>query len=250
MILNNAANVMYGDIQVEKIYLGSEEIWSKGGALPPEYKRVEYIQSNGNSDRTKVPYIATDWIPSGKCGFELYGKATRDDRHVFGPFPYSFTLRTSYNDRYYYRFYYVGTSYRDNVSTGNDIYTIGIADSTDPMKKIELKTNGELYVNDTLKYSFTPTNQGSNVSNLFLLSSNNGSGSIYVDGHINDGRVELSYFKGYEFDETTNVDVLKCDMVAVKRIADNKPGMYDFVTEQFYTNVNTGGVDFVAGPEV
>jgi hypothetical protein len=42
-------------------------------------------------------------------------------------------------------------------------------------------------------------------------------------------------------------DVLMCDMIPVKRVADNVVGLYDRVNEVFYTNSGTGS--FISGDE-
>lgn len=57
---------------------------------------------------------------------------------------------------------------------------------------------------------------------------------------------DYEYFKLYM---STDKSLPLCDLVPCYRKSDIKPGMYDMISETFYTNVNTGG-DFEVGPDV
>lgn len=57
-------NILIGDAQVVRQYVGSDLIWKKA-RLPAEYQEVEWIESSGTQ------YIDTGIIVSENIGFEM-----------------------------------------------------------------------------------------------------------------------------------------------------------------------------------
>lgn len=209
----------------------------KKSALPKEYVQIEYLGATFIGD--KFPYIILDWHPTGKCGFKIRCSQTGRGT-IFGKFNWSWQNYIAlsagyidYNERY--QFYY---SPEENWVPGN-LTNSGTYD-------VSLTTGG-LFSFGGNTHQFTPIDQSGDW-NMFLFLANNGSGTPIGYASYQANTVFFYYFKGYELDETTNKDVLKCDLIPVKRVADNKPGMYDFVSKQFYTSAESG-VDFtIIGP--
>lgn len=211
----------------------------KKSTLPKEYIQIEYLGTEFVGE--KFPYIVLDWRPTGKCGFET--RCSQSGRGtIFGKFNWSWQnyLALSagyidYNERY--QFYY---SSSENWVPGALVNT--------GAHNISLSTGG-LFTFDSNTHQFTPVNQSGDW-NMFLFLANNGSGTPIGYGTYNANTVFFYYFKGYELDETTGKNILKCDLIPVKRVADNKPGMYDFVTGKFYTSAEPGVEFKYVGPVV
>lgn len=219
MILNNAANVMYGNIQVEKIYLGSEEIWSRGGGLPAEYQQVKYLESSGTQ------YLRTPWrysigSPSAPNVKIWLNGCNNGDYSIFGSRD-TFNLTAS-DGKYIFRSYYRNSSpdINPDITTGNTIIKWFFDVTT-------------LYA-DGANVGTTQKSTGVGGSLDILLFARYDPRIGYPEADDIGGNCKIASFKVQR--DSTKI----CDMIPCYRKADNKPGMYDLVTRTFYTNEGTG----------
>ena len=73
---------------------------------------------------------------------------------------------------------------------------------------------------------------------------------MYIFGGNYTGTINYkSSIMLYELKISDN-DKIIADFVPVYRRSDSKPGLYDLVNGEFYTNAATSGNDFTFGPDV
>lgn len=219
MILNNAENILIGNQQAEKVYLGTIPIWEN---LPAEYRKVSYIQSTGTQ------FLRTPWEYSignpNPPNVKIEITACNDDNFsIFGARG-TFNLLAT-NGEYVLRCY--------NSSTSAAINT-NIAPSSN-MIKWTFDTN-TLYANGSLIGTTTKTS-GTGGRLPILLFARYDDRIGHPDNDNGGGNCKIAFFKVQQ-DST-----LVCEMVSCIRKADNIPGMYDKVTGTFYSNAGTG--DFI-----
>ena len=210
------------DEAIDEIYKKKEaEEWKQ------TYQRVEYIKSTGTQ------YIDTGVIPDSNTGFYL-----------------DFTLLDSVDNN---GKRLLGTSYRNigdwggvmisswNWSAGGQMNYMQRSRSYNP----GLVTNTRMQISLINRHYQSST--GTNIEfqtgslrdiygSIYLLNVNtdmfnsNGSSAIIYSAKIYDGNNEIRNY------------------IPCYRKADNKPGLYDLVNGEFYTNQGTG--EFLAGPDV
>ena len=114
------------------------------------------------------------------------------------------------------------------------------------VNKIEM--SNELRINDVLHNSLEPQNLNSNYS-MFIFAVHNDGSPYFL------GKIRLFYFRIFNNDMLVS-DFIPCYSkttitdVNGKQCLANTKGMYDLVEGKFYTNQNTEGEDFKAGPDV
>ena len=197
--------------------------------LPDEYQEVEYIENNDNA------YLDLNYIPTGKEIFEIsfsYIKTPSTSQYLqlFGCRNQTVVtsnqncwLGISYNDILFSRFGTVNITNPPSLSKGD--YTIKV-----DLNNTELKINNDIY-------SFN----GSIISDI--------SNTIYL-GYLNaiqsslraDGIARYKYFKIFN-----NKTIIKF-LIPCYRKLDGEIGMYDTVSQTFYTNQGTG--EFLKGDDV
>lgn len=218
MILNNAANVMYGNIQVEKIYLGSEEIWSKEEGLPAEYQQVKYLESSGTQ------YLKTPWRHD-------IGNPNPPDIHI--------ECKCCINDNYSIFgnkecFNLTGASgfmkFRGYTYYSGDVVQTDVPIGSTPI--LWRYDTPNLTADGVLKGTLGKTHGSGFGDPIYLFCRYSG----YYGQEIEDigGTCRIWGFKVSE--DSTKI----CNMIPCYRKSDNKPGMYDLVTRTFYTNEGTG----------
>lgn len=191
-----------------------------GGLLPAEYQQVEYLQGSG----TSYLNIGTVDISNCKIECEFKVRPTFSGDVVFG-------ISNSILELYTW----------GNIS-GNFLsapYTLG--DYTLPEKFYRFTQDGltlSLYDENTLLGSYTSSKvlSGTGTIALFVLPR----GSYYYGNPS-----KIRHFKNMQSDDTPVHDLYPC-----YRKIDNKPGMYDLVTETFFINANPSGNDFTVGPNI
>lgn len=198
------------------------------GGLPDEYLQVQYLESGGTQ------HFWTDVeVQDGLTVESRQSLISGNDSYLFGGADGSNDNRTCFNGFYRKSVQgaYPGTYYNSAISGAEygDIYTI---------KTTHENGVATIYVNGSLLGTLTRT--GSVVGNgtkcvCF------GAGRYY-----NPTTKAANFFKGkVYFIKVSKGNALLANYVPCVRIADSKPGMYDLVGRQFYTNAGTD--EFVAG---
>lgn len=193
--------------------------------LPNEYQEVEYIQSTGTQ------YIDTGILPSSNTNI------TMDYEYISGQSGKYVPLAC------------------ERITVGSDMFGIWINEST---KEIAINygdvdtsaisgTNGagrHTYSNDRNKWYLDgsliktiSTSSFSSTSTLFIFGLNSG-----TEIETRDCTAKLYSFTAYQ-----NSNLIR-NFVPCYRKSDNEIGMYDLVSNQFYTNAGTGV--FLMGAEV
>lgn len=193
--------------------------------VPVDYTILDYIESTGTqyidtgfkANTTTTKFVGA-FTPTQKVMAALLGSRneTTSGTHACN----AFVLETG-NFR---------VDWANGNYNGNEIsYVVGT--------KYEMEiTRGTLVINGTAK-SFSNRTSIDQLGN-FLIGTFTNVKKPYADG-----------FVGYIHEcKLYSNDVLIRDFIPVKRISDNVVGMYDIVTETFFTNAGTG--EFIAGESV
>lgn len=174
--------------------------------LPEEYQEVEYIESTGTQ------YIDTQFIPNQDtrmfldCGI----KRIASERYIGSSTTSGRAFSIGHDTTDLSVRYYSNTVFTYNISTGRHI--------------LDLNKN-LLYVDNVLVKTFTKTTFTSNAQI-----------SICQYGSDANYRAELKIYSSKIWDN----DTLVRDFVPCYRKSDNVIGMYDLVTNTFFTNAGDG----------
>lgn len=208
---------------VSRLLSGSTVLWEKGGDFPSGYQLVRYIESTGTQ------YIDTGYCPNqdtvltgeyysknrtGVVAFARWSGAPEYD--TFGLYIGGTGLTTVYYGRY-----------SNNKYTGNIGGMVGdIVDINIGINSVSLNSNTYNITREQFQSPY----------------------SLYLFGGNNMGTLSnLAYCKIYRMTITENNTTMR-DFVPCYRKSDGKPGLYDKVTNTFYTNQGTG--EFIIGPEI
>lgn len=219
-----AGNLLINDS--DKLEVGYVSLTSEA-SLPKEYTQVEYIQSSGTQ------YIDTEYIPTINDSIEakFSSSLTSGDKNLYGSRisthgeDYTIWTNTSTGKGIAVHFPITQTTKKDT----SWFYKENIIDNP-----VVLKVTPEYcYVNNEIKYTFTDTRtpyDGSIKAVLFAQRNNTTiqnkwSGKIY-------------YFKIWTNDELVR------HFIPCFRNSDNAVGLYDLVTNTFYTNQGTGSFTY------
>lgn len=189
-------------------------------AIPPQYQRVEYIESTG------VQYINTGVQIGNTDEYEI---SFMQNELADSAYQSAYGGRTSsgVND---FQVYVSNTDVtRKTIRIGGsavDYRTEVVSNS-----KIDIKYTISLFVDGVDTGKVSPSFLTPVPVYLFALN-NNGSLS------------QLSKSRIFKF-----VVKNKCNLIPCRRKSDNKPGMYDTVSRSFLVNQGTGA-DFILGPDV
>lgn len=193
--------------------------------VPSDYTILDYIESTGTqyidtgfkANTTTTKFVGA-FTPTQKVTGALLG--SRNDNSSGTHSCNVFALGSGN-----FRFDWANASYTGTETS----YVVGT--------KYEMEiTRGTLVINGTTQ-SFTNTGSVDQLENFLIGTFNNGT-TPYTKG-----------FVGYIHEcKLYSNDVLIRDFIPVKRISDNVVGMYDIITETFFTNAGTGV--FVAGTTV
>ena len=198
-----------------------------GIVIPEEYQKVEYLESDGNQ------YLITEYIPQIDDDFlidiYLHSIPTSVNTAVRPFFSGNGTVRVGIVTNYYATYYtYFASGGAPDIG-GKRIST--------SWSKIELGSDGKIYVNgnycgqDTRqRFGFDGTD-----NRLYLLQNALNIGATTVPVSIRSMLV-------------TNNSAIKLNLIPCLRKSDNKPGMYDTVSGEFFTNQGTG--EFICGPDM
>lgn len=185
--------------------------------MPSAYRQVEYLES------TNVQWIDTGVIDDGNTDFEIAALYVTGE----GYFPALLGSRIGGDAIMALMF-----------SNSNNLYC---------SSNLTIDVNGTLerhlynFHSDTRSWSVDDgepqPNSKTNVTNL----------TIFLFGYNNPDK-RLSDTRIYSF-KATKENAIIADFIPCYRKADNKPGMYDIVSGEFFVNQGTGA-DFILGPKV
>lgn len=217
----------YKGHNVAKVVYNGTVVW-KG--LPSTYTRLEYIESTGTQ------YIDTEIIADNETGFLVDAQKITDngtDQMIIG------SRVDSGNTRCWVDFDGSGSPTISNL-------ILGWGNLTNARYRIELNYNRfkgkfnyyndrKVYLNGELNNSYT-----SQLNDTLP----NQSGNLFICGANYSG---FRYpFSGRVYNiQITKGNNLVRNFIPARRNSDNEVGLYDTVTEQFYTNQGTGS--FIAG---
>ena len=237
----------------EAIQIGSSKSWSleldknyrihedgrieeNESLLPTEYQQVEYLESTG-----------TQWIDTKVVSSE----------QIQTNFEFEYThINSSYN-RIFGSAGTVGSQYGVRADRTNQGYFYGelpngfittlysVMLETGKRYKIRFNENHVYYIND-ISVKLNRISNSIGWQNIYLFSHNgiNQPSNIKLYSCVMfDNENEIRKFiPCYSTTTVTNVDG--------NQVSSNTKGMYDLVEGKFYTNQNTSGDDFNAGPNV
>ena len=197
-----------------------------GVRLPSAYQEVEYLESTG-TQYLVAPWDGTPNIVHAKGRFMYVNLTTvgQDWDTIFGV-P---NLQLGYSNTDKFRL--LNNSYRYGYVEFTNISALTIYDFEAYQSGSELSVtlNGERKTGTTTQTTFVE-------SNLYIFAMRVGYGY---------GDMRIYNLKAYSTIDDSN---LIRDFVPCYRKADNKPGMYDLVTGEFF--VNQGEGEFIVGPDV
>jgi len=188
------------------------------GGLPAGYQEVEYIESTGTQ------YIDTGVYLPHKADFNIYykNKISGVGGNVgFGYYDYNgFTFEEQgWRNPIARNILIFGKNWSDGYSFPKGFY--------DTVRHIELVGNN-LYVDGEL-FSTYERIEDKIASNSLLLGAYRSQSGIGYNSGIIMGKMQFSY------DNEILFNGIPC-----YRKSDNKPGLYDTVTKEFYTNQGSG----------
>lgn len=214
MILNNAENILVGNQQAERAYLGTIPIWE---SFPAEYQKIAYIEATGNQYiNTGLFFSASAYHYETEC--EL---SDESGNQLFG-FKYWYAHAIMI-DNNIYKFCSGEYDVRNTPFAAGSKLKITVDKAT---KTITGENNSQT-VSETFTNDFHPSS-----SNYPLIIG--GCWNIYNDSFYGGGKGKI-----YSFKFSQN-GILEGNFVPCYRKSDNKPGLYDTVRNQFYTNAGTG----------
>lgn len=214
---------------VSKITISNKIVWQKDtGGLPSEYQQIDYIYAPSQNGA----YIDLGIQYAHGCTFEIGWVYTHSNIQIFGATDTAGSHRClltahcsdSAGNWYYgtYNNQFLNIAYPPNDTTiGKLIKQKAVYKSGDNQGYIEDLDTGE-------KTSFTIQDY-TVPNNLYLLGQN------YKGNYRGSGLKQISYFKYWD----NNENLLR-DMIPCYRKSDNVIGMYDKVSNTFFTNAGTG----------
>lgn len=189
------------------------------------YRSVEYLQSDGNQ-YIITPFYYDQGTPAGMYSlYHIKCKACINDNYsIFGRHQLFNLTGSSGKLRFY--------GYQESQRITTDI------DIGDVLNEWELRDKN-LYCNDII--------QNETPDYFDILAGSGAGGYIYLfcrmyggEPDDNGGVCKISNFYVSAKDPNTGTITEICDLVACIRKSDNKPGMYDKVSQTFLTNQGTG----------
>lgn len=198
--------------------------------IPDGYEPVEYIESDGRQ------YIDTGYAPAPLANIDIEFMYLGTE---YDGWTCLYGVRGSANTSYFCAFI---NSDNDILSPNYSTYDPGNNSDTEivPNGYMHIKTQrGQLYLNSQLQVnaSTSLTNRTTPDANLYLLALGTPSG---VDNRNIKARIyDCNIYDG---------DTIVRRYIPVRRTSDDKPGLYELLTDTFYPS--NSGVDFIAGSDI
>lgn len=209
-----------------------------GGDLPDIYREVEYINT-GNGD----PYIKTNYTPTNgdNLHFIFQNNAERTTTQTF------YTLISAGKETYQFIVMF-GLWLRNNDQVSDSIYWKHMASGAAPSVTMIELVNDAWYIADSI--GDTLTVKGNTLTSAYESALDGTDTSLYVGCRANLGNPFHGKFGRIQI---TNDGKLKLNLIPCYRKQDNVIGMYDSVSDTFYTNSGTGsftkGIDILTDAE-
>ena len=211
----------FTDSEITSVYIpeGVTEIQSVSGSLPAEYQQVEYLESSGTQ------YIITNFV------YDFGAGAAWQDK-------YDVSIKCSSSDNYSICGAIYGGERAFNLTGDNNIYKFyAYSNGSSVATNIPVELTPHvweyqdysLYCDGALLGEAGKRSPGGGGRAIYLFAMNSGNSPVEMGG---TKRI-------YSFSAKRNGNML-CNMVPCYRKNDGKPGMYDTVTGEFYTNSGTG----------
>ena len=196
--------------------------------LPAEYQQVDYLQSSG------AQYIKTGINSGIPTNFYVKYEATaiNSNNYIFGTWDSVGRYFVSYNSS---GLQWLG--YRDSAYSGGTMALNSVCELTGTLKP----GTQNLYKDGVLQSS--GTNSGAITAQMEIV--------VFAVNYGPLGKPPIQAYtsgKMYRFTLYNNLATI-LDYIPCYRKSDNKPGMYDLVTNTFFTNAGTGA-DFSVGNNV
>ena len=194
--------------------------------IPAEYTRLEYI-STGNTVSVNNPYINSGVNLANGVKLELDIK-------------FNNSTKSQYNGTYAQETRLdVGLHY-----SGKFVMNYGATNITD----ITADTARHTFIIDTYNLYWSIDNHRENYPTNITVNNS----PIYIGGRQDSGG-DLIYTHTAENIYSAKIymnNSIVRNFIPAKRNSDGKVGLYDTVTNTFFTNIVTSGNDFIAGPEL
>lgn len=193
-----------------------------GGDLPPEYQRVEFLESSG------AQFIELDFGFNPNDEIILKGrlKQTGNDKFIVSP-----RVWNNDNNRFALYGYYTDLT-----------CTFGMGDSLLMILAPKINWGSEYsIVSRTFEYR----------DHMFMCDGSSADGSAHTFG---SDTANLRLFYGYDSPTSAAIysyihlknGIKVCELIPCYRISDGKSGMYDTITGEFKTNLGSG--ELIPGP--
>ena len=194
--------------------------------LPKEYQRVEYLEATGTQ------YILTDYSPINNISAELtfmFTQTQQGDMMLYGTRAEGTTAKRISAELYNHSSWY--------AAIGTIVYS-GVLNTVGKVlgQRYDMQINESNLTIDGASVSPNNTYDENTLPPMCLFGwNNNGTPKLFCRG------LRLYKIKFYENNISTANYIPCC------RKSDSKPGMYDIVSNTFYTNAGTG--EFICGPD-
>ena len=202
---------------------------SGSSILPSEYKEVEFLQVDGSQ------YIITDYYPTRNTNIISRYYSSSGSMYVYG-------VRNS-GDTASFSFLKASTLANCRIGSATVQYS-EIVNYADSSLKSVLHTTGSypihLKIVDVFSSTIKVDKYGEVVPEEFTSAL-----PLYIFNCNQEGTATSSGFIGNLYRLTIKEnDVIVRDYIPCYRKSDSKPGLYDIVNKQFYTNAGSGEFSF------
>ena len=228
-----SGNKTFSDVWIQ-VEVGTEatayEPYNNGSAIPSEYQEVEYIEGNAEYS------IIDTGIKGNSDSLIISGKTRYSAWYRYSPF-YGNYLDEAYNVTRFITYIANDGRMIANVNrraSSSDVISCGFTPETDHVFTVS-KTNAII---DDVSYAYSGYTSGTeNATNIAINASR-----VNATPTKNTSKIRWYWFK------IQNGDALLRNFIPCYRKSDNKPGMYDTVTNQFFAS--SGTEEFIAGPNI
>lgn len=201
--------------------------------LPPEYQQVEYIENDTKACIDTGITVSSTLKTSVKFSVASSLQYSTYAR-LFGGAYYN---NTNISTNYFLAFM---SATQARIPTINSVASVNISSVGNGIHTVECSSSSGLVLDDSFVTSYSYPKNAS--INCYLFAMNiyyQYAWDYYSAAGIRIHRATLS---------TTSDGTLYRDFIPCYRKSDNKPGMYDLVTNAFFTNAGTG--EFILGNNV